>query len=233
MANSASVNSLEAVVRVMLNLSNLATISSADLKLLIRGSLASMYELIANRHRDYYVVPYPFSLAADQAAYPLPANFRSHTEVMLTSGSGTTKSYTPLTQAQSPRDFRDVTLIASPPWPMKYRIVGNLIYFSPTPGQAYLNAIEMWYVPQFTPPVTDDVSIDAQLPNGWERWVQFDTAVQVAARMRLAEYFTMYSAERDRIEKAVISAASIRDEQPQYMTDVFQATTTYTTPGEG
>ncbi len=221
MANSASVNSLEAIIRARLNLTNLNTISSPEMKLFIRSSLSALYELIANRHRDYYVVPFVFSLAADQSAYSLPANFRSHTELLLTSGSGTSKTYYPLTQAQSPRDFREASTAVNPAWPTKYRIVGNYVYFSPTPAVAYTNAIEMWYVPQFRGPVTDDVTIDAQLPNGWERWVEFDTCVQVAARMRLAEYFAMYSKERDKVEQAVISAASIRDEQPQYMTDVY------------
>lgn len=234
MANRATVNSLEAIVRARLNLTNMATISSADLKLFIRSSLAAMYELIANRHRDYYVIPFQFSLETDQSGYPLPQDFRSHTELLLTSGSTPNKSYTPLTQAQSPRDFRDVAFsIASPAWPSKYRIVGNQIYFAPVPGQRYVNAIEMWYVPQFAGPVNDDQSIDSQLPNGWERWVEFDTCVQVASRMRLAEYFQMYSALRAEVEKAVISAASIRDEQPQYMTDVFSAVNVYSTPGEG
>lgn len=232
MANKASVNSLEAIIRARLNLTNLATISSADLKLFIRSSLAALYELIANRHRDYYVITFTFSLQAHQDAYPLPADFRSHTEVLLTSGSVPNKSYTPLMQAQSPRDFRDATLISMPAWPAKYRIVGNQIYFTPVPGQDYTNAIEMWYVPQFHGPVSDDATIDTQLPNGWERWVEFDTCVQVAARMRLAEYFTMYSNERERVEKAVVAAASIRDEQPAYMTDIFSTSIINSTPGE-
>lgn len=223
MANQATVNSLVTIVRSRLNLTNMNTITDAELKLYIRSSLSSLYELIANRHRDYYVQCFKFSFAANVDCYPLPADFRSAIQVFVTFGTAPTVQRLALEQFTMNR-YQSQTSASylAPQWPTMYRIMGNSIYFTPTPSQAYANALELWYVPQWTGPVTDDVSIDRQLPNGWDTWVEYDACVQVAMRLRLAEYYAMYSKERDMAEQDIIKAASIRDESPQYMVDAYE-----------
>lgn len=222
MANQATINTLVPVVRARLAQANTATISDADVKTFLRSSCAQLYEIIANRHRDYYVTPYKFSFATNQDRYPLPADFRSAVQVFVTFGNPPNVQRLPLEQFTLNRyQTRTLSSLLMPQWPTMYRIMGSDIYFTPAPSQNYLNAVELWYVPQWPGIASDDQTIDGTLPNGWERWVEFDTCVQIASRLRWPEYYATYTQERERIEQAVIKAASIRDEQPEYMTDAF------------
>jgi hypothetical protein len=222
MANAATVNSLVPIIRSRLNITNLNTITDAEIKVFIRSSMASLYEKIANKHRDYYVIPWRLSLAANQDKYALPTDFRSAVQVFATFGTGNNLQRLPLDQfTLNKYQTQSVSSLIAPQWPTMYRIMGLTIYFTPTPSTDYNNAIEMWYVPQFRGPVNDDASIDAQMPNGWETWIEYDVCVQIAMRMRLAEYYAMYLKERDTVEHDVMTAVVIRDEQPQYMTDAF------------
>lgn len=222
MANQATVSSLETIVRARLNLSNMNTVSSAEVRTFVRSALAQFYELIANRHRDYFVQPYKFSFATNQDVYPLPADFRSAAQIFVTFGTAPNLQRMPLQQFTLDKyQTRSVSSLLAPAWPTMYRIMGLNIYFTPTPSNNYTNAVELWYVPQWRAPTTDDTTIGAEFPNGWELWVEYETCVQIAMRLRLPEYYTMYVKERDKSEQFVIEAASIRDEQPQYMTDAF------------
>lgn len=222
MANSATIASLEVIIRARLNLTNVNTITSAEVRTFIRSSLASLYELICNRHKDYYVTPFRFSFATNVDRYPLPTDFRSCVQVFITFGSSPNIQRLPLECFTLNRyQTSNASTYLNPQWPTMYRIMGNQIWFTPAPGDDYHNAVEMFYIPQFIGPVSDNVTIDAQLPNGWETWVEYDTCAQIAMRLRIAEYYAMYAKERDSVEQAIISAASVRDESPQYMTDAF------------
>lgn len=220
--NQASINSLTTLVRSRLNLTNLNTITDAEIKTFVRSSMAQLYEIICNKHRDYYVSIQKLSLAANVDKYPLPSDFRTVVQVYLTSGNAPNLVRVPLRQFNL-NEFQNLppNLYLSPQWPSMYRVMGREIWFTPLPTESFANAIDLLYIPQFQGSVNDDLPIDTVLPNGWERWVEFDACVQVAMRMRLAEYYAMYSKERDIIEARVVRAAVIRDEQPQYMTDVF------------
>lgn len=233
MANLATINTLETIIRARLNLTNLATVSSADMKLFIHSALNTLYEKIINKHRDYYVIPFKFSLVANQDQYPLPADFHTDICVWLMYGTAPYEQRQVLEQFTINRYHNLALTINTAQWPVLYRLMGNDIWLTPTPSAAAVNAIEMLYVPQWKAPVSDDVSIDVQLPNGWESWVEYDVCVQVAMRMRQPEYYAMYKAERDEREKVVMAGVSVRDEQPQYMTDSYSQTYyTLDTPGE-
>lgn len=143
-------------------------------------------------------------------------------QVYLTSGSAPNIVRVPL-RVFNLNEYQNLppSIYLAPQWPTMYRVMGKQIWFTPLPSQSYTNALEILYIPQFQAPVNDDQPIDTVLPNGWERWVEFDTCVQVAMRMRLAEYYATYMKERDTVESRIVKAVTVRDEQPQYMTDVF------------
>lgn len=224
MANSSTVNTLVPLIRARLNLTSLTTISDAEIRLFVKSSLASLYEKIANVHRDFYAKVQIYSFAANTDSYPLPADFRSAIETFVVFGTLPNVQRLPLDRFTMARyQSKSLYTSLSSQWPTMYRIMGNKILFVPCPSAAYTNAVEFWYVPQWTAPATDDSSIDVQMPNGWETWVEYDTCVQVAMRMRQPEYYAMYSKERDKVEPDIIAAAAIRDEQPEYMTDYFDA----------
>lgn len=218
--NQASVNTIVPLVRSRLNLTNLNTISDAEIKVFIRSSMAQLYEIICNRHKDYYISIYSLTMLANQGKYPLPSDFRSSSQLYLLSGSAPNIRRSPMREftTEEYQTLTSYTYLCDKP--VMYRIMGREVWVTPAPS-ADGQVIEMLYTPQFKAPVNDDAPIDSVLPNGWERWVEFDACAQIAMRMRLAEYYAMYSKERDTVEGRIIKATAIRDEQAHYMTDAF------------
>lgn len=222
MANQSTINSLIPLVRARMNLTSMNTISDDEIKLFIQSSMAQLYETLCNRHKDYYARPYVFGIQSNSHIYPLPENFRSDVQVWARCGTVPQVRRVPMATFTWEEYSTYPVFGTTPYYTLRYRIVSNLIYLNPIPTYDAQDAIEMLYVPQWKPPPNDDATIDRQLPNGWERVIEFDTCVQIAARMRLSEYYQMYSRERDTVQASVVASASLRDEQPATMTDAYR-----------
>lgn len=236
--NSASINSIVALVRQRMNLVNMANIDDTTIQEFTYSSLSDLYELIVSRWKDYYITgPYYISLSPTQTSYPLPLDFRAMNQVFLTFGQTPNQRRKPLRRFNW-NEYQTFLSsgFAAPQWPIMYRCVGKNVLFTPVSSQAYPNAIEFWYTPQYTPPTNVNDTIDPVLPNGWERYVEFDVCVQIASRMRLPEFYQMYSQERARVEARVMAAANVRDEESEVMTDIHENSGldfTFGTPGTG
>jgi hypothetical protein len=87
MANLQTLNTLETVVRARMNLTNMSTVSTADMQTFIKSSAAQLYETLANRHRDFFSTSYVINLDAGISLYALPGDFRSCAEVYLLVGT--------------------------------------------------------------------------------------------------------------------------------------------------
>lgn len=199
---------------------NLSTVTDTEIQGFLKDSLAALWEMMTSRWRDYYVSTQSYSLVADTEAYALPADFRAASAVFITNGTGAQKQRIALRPFNlnefASRNYWSVNTL-----PIMYRIMGNQIYFTPIPSTAVSNAVELWYVPQWTPPATVSTTIDSVLPNGWELWVILDTCITIATRMRLLDWVQLFMPQRDKAEQRLILGASIRDETPQQMTDVY------------
>lgn len=235
--STATVNSIVSLVRARLNITSVNTVSDADLQSFVLSAHSQLYEKLVSRWKDYYLTGRAImDLAANTETYPLPADFRANAQVFMRFGTGTNLRRIPLQSCTlSQLSNFPAVYTAAPQWPIRYYLTGMNITFTPIPSQAYNQSIEIWYTPQYRAPTNFAAPFDLVLPNGWERWVELDACVQTAARMRLPEYYQMYANERKAAEDLVITAASIRDEQPQYMTDAYSQPnidyTFYGTPG--
>lgn len=243
MANQATLNTLTQSVRRRLNLVNMNTISDTEIKEFLKDSLGALHEILVSRWRDYFVRKSVLSFAANQEEYPLPGDFRAMTAVYLTYGqSSATGQQQRLQMSQfNMNQFASwgPSYFVSNPYPVMYRVMGSTtgagtsIFFTPIPGTSAVGACELWYVPMFAPPVTDDTTISMFLPNGWELWVIFDSCVYVAARLRLTDFYALFEKERAKAEQRLIAAAAIRDETPQTMVDIYDTPSIpfFRTPG--
>lgn len=222
--NSATINSLTTLVRARLRLANMNTVSDTDIKSFLRSSLSSLREKLVSKWRDYYVAPPTYiALVANQETYALPEDFRAEHTVFLVYGSGPNKIRTELQPFAMNKfqSYLDATMI-QPVWPLAFRIIGRRLLLTPTPSQDYPNAIELWYTPQWQPPLSDVDTIDDVMPNGWERWIELDTCVQIAAALEKPAHFQMYSNMRAETENMVMTAANIRVEDPMVMEDAYE-----------
>lgn len=224
--NYTTLASLTATVRSRMNLTNVNQITDLEVQNMLIDSCSTFYEMLVSRWRDYYSRRYKFSLAPNQDAYDLPEDFRADVAVYLTFGAA------PNQQRVQMRPFTtdeyssfNYSNLASPQYPIMYAVWGDQIVFTPTPSVAYPNAIEWLYVPQFKPPASPTVPLSRTWPNGWERWVVFDTCVSVALRTQQAQYYAMFTKERELMEAKVMAAAAIRSESPQHMIDVYSSGT--------
>lgn len=227
MSNSATLTSLTAIVRAKLNMTNMLTITDTDIQTFLQDSLSTLYELLVSTWQDWYVINTQLSLIANQEGYTLPTNFRAEAAVYLIFQPGTTSVQRQQLRPFQMNQFANTSpgFLTQPQWPIMYRIMNNMIYFTPVPAQAYTNAVDLWYTPQWTPPATVTSPIDANLPQGWERWVVLDTCVAVAAARRLPDYYQMYAGERKEVQAVVLRGATRRDETPQVMTDAYMTGT--------
>ena len=243
MTNQATLNTLTQSVRRRLNLTNMNTISDAEIKEFLKDSLGALHEILVSRWRDYYVRKATISFAMNQEEYLLPDNFRAMTAVYLTYGQSQAIGQQQRLQMSqfNMNQFASwgPDFFVSNPWPVMYRVMGSTtgqgtsIFFTPVPRNAAPGACEIWYVPAFSAPVTDDTTISNFLPNGWELWVIFDTCVYVSARLRLTDFYALMDKERGRAEARLIAGAAIRDETAPTMVDVYATPSTsfFRTPG--
>lgn len=222
MANQATVTSIARSVRRRLNLVSMNTISDTELKEFVRDSLAQFYEIMVSAWRDYYVGRVVYTLEANREAYALPDDFRAESSVYIT----TTSNGSPARRYELDRfntnqwNNYPLGFFNQNPWPVMFRCMGEQILFTPV-ASATTGVVELIYVPQWEAPISDDVTISRTMPNGWELWVIFDVCVSLAVRLRMPELVQMLQMEREKNEKRVRAAMSIRGETAPVMMNQF------------
>ncbi len=219
MANAATINLLVRRVRQRADQIGSATFDDAtELKLWIRGALSQLYEILADRWNDFYVVNRPMSLAANAMSYALPADFRAMHDVFVIGGGGSARSR--LTQF-APEELARPPGYAAYPTPTGFRVMRDMLYILPTPQADAVNALEIWYTPEYRAPLLDYTPISDVLPNGWEEWVVLDMLLKMSHKTRLLNVEAL-ERERAKVEARLIGHASVRVSDAAMMRDIFR-----------
>lgn len=221
MANVANINALVLKVRQRADQINSTTYNDAtELKPWLKDSLAQLYEVLCSRWQDYYTIVRPLSLVAGQSTYSLPADLRALDSVWMMHNQG--KSRVEMQQFEPDEMDR-----MQGPWSAglcgnvrayKYRLMRNRLWILPTPTLDAKNALELFYTPQYQPPLLDYTSIDDVLPNGWEEWVILDMLSKMAVKTRLIDLSSVETL-RAATERRLLAAASIRSGVAPVMRD--------------
>jgi len=178
-----------------------------ELKPWIRGSLAQLHEILCQRAVDYYTTARPLSLIAGQEAYSLPSDFKQLQDIFVLYNGGQSR--------QQMRNFSvdEFGALNAPQFhtaPLRYRLMRNLIYIQPVPTFDAFNALEMYYTPQYRPPLLDYTPIDEVLPDGWEEWAVLDVIQKMSIKTRLQNMDDILKSKAQ-MEARLIAGASIRD----------------------
>ena len=222
MANATTINLLVRRIRQRADQINSVTFDDAtELKLWIRGSLSQLYEILADRWNDFYVVNRPMSLAAGAMAYALPSDFRTLHDVFVVGGLGATRTRLPQFNAE---DMASTLAPSTTGAPLGYRVMRDMLYIMPTPRVDATNALEVWYTPEYRAPLLDYSPISDVLPNGWEEWVVLDVLLKMTVKTRLLNVEAL-ERERQRVETRLVAHASIRSSDAAVMRDMFSTTT--------
>lgn len=157
----------------------------------ITQSLFELYDLLVTTYEDYYLaVPYIFQTTGNQNQYTLPDGILTSIDTAqiarpfyklwgvdlgLSLGSNAWVTLHKFDAIQRNRFvYPQLTSTYLGVWDLRYRLVGNTIYFTPTPSGSQF--IRIWYIPRLIQPLQDTDIIDGI--SGWTEYVIVDAAIK-------------------------------------------------------
>jgi hypothetical protein len=172
----------------------------------INSAYAELYDMLVESTEDYYVIS--DTIACDGIAdnFALPDNFYKLNAVDYTLSGNL--------QPMEKFMFEDRNKYVYNTNIIRYRIVGNKIFFKPLPAA---QTITIWYTPAITPLAVDADEVDGV--NGWEDWIVAAAAMQclVKEESDVSVLMAELSGMKDRIK----AMARNRDQgRPDRVTDV-------------
>lgn len=217
MPNSMTINQLVTLVRQRSDQINSSTFDDeSELKPWVRGSLAQLYALLCRRAVDYYTTCRPISLMAGQEAYSLPSDFQSLQDIFLLYSGGQSRMQLRSFGVDQFGALNNLSLAQNRTY--QYRLQRNLIFLQPVPTVDAYNALEIYYTPQYRPPLIDYSPLDDVLPNGFEEWVVLDVLGKMSIKTRLQNLDDIRKTQGV-IQQQVMASAQIRDSFAPVMRD--------------
>jgi hypothetical protein len=181
------------------------------------ASLAQLYEIMVSTWRDWYTIPRPLSLIANQIAYSLPADLRALNDVFLMYNGG--KSRIGLEQFE-PWDLGRYTNALAGQYPTAYCVMRGLLYLVPGPSADAPNAVELSYIPQYKAPLLNYSPMDDVLPNGWDEWVICDVLQKMSVKTRLLNMDDVMNSKKEAFDR-LTKAANQRTGVAKQMRDAY------------
>lgn len=197
----------------------------------INQSATGLYDLITDTFEDYYIVPQSLMLVADSlttvngqiVSYPLPSGnnyvgaftsgvpaqpFYKLRGVDLSFGASYSGFLTMRKfQFINRNEFTWANLAGSFPWAsnVKYRVLGNRIYFIPFPPLS--QSLFIWYIPRLPQLLQETDVLDGI--SGWTEYVILDAAIKVLRDQTLDA--SLLIEQKGEIVKRIEDSAQSRD----------------------
>jgi hypothetical protein len=135
----------------------------------VNHELAALWDHLVTSYEDYAIKKYELPLLANQEEYNLPADFYKIRKVYPLIPNGRSWPMRRFNMEELGSETSATLIIGTEVRQLRYRVMGNRIYFWPTPT-THASA-EVWYIPQYQPIENDNDLIDFRYPNGWEDYV--------------------------------------------------------------
>lgn len=212
-------------------------VTTSEWNVYINQSYFELYDLLIDTYEDYYVAtPYVFTTDGTTFQYPLPNGVTTRDAISnlvvapfyklmgVDIGlSGTSNAWVTLKKfefiARNRFVFPQVTSTFLGVFNLRYRLVGNTIYFIPTPSAGQF--IRTWYFPKLTTLLQDTDRLDGI--SGWTEYVVVDAARK--ALLKEESDTSMLMAEKQALIKRIEESAMNRDAgQPDTVSDTRSAT---------
>ena len=144
----------------------------------INQSILELYDLLVTQYEDYFLAPaVVFQTDGIKFQYDLPADFYklSGIDLGLTQGNNAKITVKKFDFIERNRFiFPNVTAGYLGVFNMRYRLMGNTLYFIPTPAAGQF--ITVWYVPRLPWLLKDTDILDGV--SGWTEYVVIDAAIK-------------------------------------------------------
>lgn len=144
----------------------------------INQSVSELYDLLVTQYEDYFLAPaYLFQTTGNLAQYDLPADFYklSGVDLGLTQGNNAKITIKKFDFIERNRFvFPNVTSGYLGVFNLRYRLMGNTLFFIPTPSAGQW--VTVWYVPRLPWLLKDTDILDGV--SGWTEYVVIDAAIK-------------------------------------------------------
>lgn len=140
-------------------------------------SYFELYDLLVDVYEDYFVqTPYQFTTTGAQQ-YTLPTDFYKLLGVDF-AGNQNGNAWVTLRKfefiSRNRYIYPQMNVSALGIWNPQYRLVGNTLFFIPTPASGQL--VQVWYIPKVTQPLQDTDILSGV--SGWIEYVIVDAAIK-------------------------------------------------------
>ncbi|GAG02157.1 unnamed protein product [marine sediment metagenome] len=226
MASEVTLTTLRASVLDRADMTGGTFIVAAQLDEYINEEAAKLYYLLANLFEDLFYATEDITLVAGTESYDLPQTAGSTVKLhkslkvyYLEGGKRRTLRRFVMDDLDKEEYLYGPALATG--IHMRYRIMGNKIFFTPTPAAG---TVEMWYIPEFVKLVNagDKLSGSFQVVAGWEQYLIYGAAAQCLLKEESLEQAQGYQAKQAKLEADYRIEASERDvAEPQRITDVY------------
>lgn len=213
-----SLSQIRLMAKQRADLVNSPFITDPEWNTYINQSYFELYDLLVTVYEDYYVkTPYIFATTGTSFEYLLPSDFYKVLGVDLGLASDTNAWVTIKKFNFISRNryvYPQLTSTYLGVFNLRYRVVGNYLYFIPTPsGGQY---IRVWYVPKLIQLLQDtDILVGI---SGWSEYVIIDVAIK--AMQKEESDVSILMEQKLMMKKRIEEAASNRDAgQPDTISD--------------
>jgi hypothetical protein len=211
MATLASVRTL---VRQRADIENSQHVKDAELNAYINASYAELYDLLTSRFEDYYSKN-TTTTAAGTSTIALPADFYKMRGIDFQTSAGNWTSVRTFNFAERNTQSRLNDSLHLGIKPISYRVMGQNIQL--LPEGAADGTYRVWYIPRFTPLVSDSDVLSDILD--FEEYIVVDCAIKCAIKSE--DDVSALMATKEQLKNRVINMSSNRDAgQPERIADV-------------
>lgn len=199
------------------DMENSTFVSDAEWNDYINEEIASLHDMVILTYRDYVQKSVLITLVVDKEDYELPADFYKERAVYYLEGD--TRYLLDPFMANEIADYQINTYAQY----LRYRIMGNSIWFAPEPNAAA--TIEFWYIPQAPKLTSDSDEVAYYVVSGWEEFVVLGAAIKALEKEESLEQANALLRQRERVLNRITQSAIIRQAgKPQKIQDVYSMT---------
>jgi hypothetical protein len=213
MSQLVRLDALRTAVRRRADLENNLFVADAELNDYINRAIADLWDLLQQVNGDMRLErEAPFTTAANQRTYALPADFQFVTGVFWDTGGGQLSRMEQYMGTESQDDW-----IATG-WTyfgrVMYRLQAGNIRFVPIPSGTY--TVTLKYTPNATILVADSDTVDSV--NYWDDFVIWSAVATALAKQETDPGYAV--SERERVKHRILLAAERSMDGPQRIQDV-------------
>lgn len=169
-------------------------------------SLAKMHNFLVGLYEDYFSKVKPITVVSGQDTYVLPPDLIKPRQVFYADGSG---NRWPLRRIPLAEMTIGSTTTGYTSAPIGYTLLGQNLVITPKPTNTQTHELQLFYIPEYQPALSDTAPIEYAIAFGWDEWVVYDAVIHIRMKAMMPSDDLM--AERQRIEANMAHQAKQRN----------------------